>query len=473
MSQNINTASVSDIPKPEPIDALIRVSISDDKLEASVNISPPQNGGVGPNVQSIRTTLASQGVTYGIDTKVLLTISNSPPYNQDVIIARGTKPINGIDGTYTLKFQTIKDNKPKVREDGSVDFHNLEIVENVKKDQILCDITLPTEGKDGTSVKGLRIPCVNGKPVPSLVGNNTRINEEKTQITSSINGQVELINGKINVNETLFIKNNIDNSTGNITVAGNIIVSGSVLPGFTIKAAGNIQVNGSVNSATLIAGGNIVLQRGVIGGSLNTQGDITSKFIENCSVFCKGNIKTDYIMNSNIKCGKNLHTISSISKIVGGKYVVGENIVARIIGSNAGIKTYLEIGTDSSSIERQQKLIKEIPSMETKANSLESLISLLKQFEAAGRLNFEKKQTLDAALFSYENIKNAIIEGKQELEQIADSIKAKGYGKIICSDTIYPGTVIKIGSMTMKVKEDLVGKSLYYSDEGICIGIAK
>lgn len=473
MSESVNTTSVNDIPLPDPIDALITVSISDDKLEASVNISPPQNGGAAPNVQSIRTALTSQGVIYGVDNKVLLGISSNPPYNQNIVIARGTRPINGIDGTFIYRFKTNKDNKPKEREDGTVDFHNLELVENVSKDQVLCDITLPTEGKDGTNVKGVRLPCINGKPVPSLMGNNTRINEDKTQITSAINGQVELINGKINVNETLFIKNNIDNSTGNINVAGNIIVSGSVQPGFIIKAAGNIQVNGSVNSATLVAGGNIVLQRGVIGGTLHADGDITSKFIENCSIFSKGNIKTDYIMNSNIKCGKNLHTVSSISKIVGGKYVVGENIVARIIGSSAGIRTHLEIGTDSSSIERQQELIRDIPAMETKANSLESLISLLKQFEAADRLTYEKKQTLEAALFSYENIKKTIAEGKAELEQISEAIKEKGYGKIICSDTIYPGTFIKIGSMTMKIREDLVGKSLYYTDEGIAIGMAK
>lgn len=472
MTHSINNSTI-DNSAPQPEDALIEVCILNNKLEACVNIVPPKHGGMGPNIQSLKTALTNQNVIYGVDEKTLHDICKTPIYNRNIIVARGTKPVNGIDGTYKILFRVVKDLKPKENKDGTVDFYNLGIVENVKKGQILCTIKPPTKGIDGISVTKEKIPCRNGKPVPLLQGKNTALNKDGTAIFATIDGQVDYVRGKINVNETLFIKENVDLSTGHIKVTGNVIINGAVHRGFVVEAAGNIEIKGRVSSATLIAGGNIILRSGVNGSKINCDEDLISRFIENCSVFAKGNIKTDYIMNSNIKCGKNLQTTSSISKIVGGTYLVGENIEARIIGSSAGINTYLEIGTDSTIIERQLELLKELPSLESKLHSLQSLISLLRQFETAKRLTPEKKQMLDNAVFSYSEISKSIENGKQELEQITESIRTKGYGRIICTGTIHPGTIVKIGSVQAKINEPLIGRTLYHSEEGICIGITK
>lgn len=473
MNQSINNLSDIDESVPLPVDAKLEVSISINKLEASIYIKPPEHGGIGPDIQSIRTSLANKNISYGVNENIIHDICKNPLYNINIKVADGTYPVNGINGTYKILFQAVKDSKPKEREDGTMDFHNLNIIENVKQGQILCTITPPTGGTDGISVKRENLSCLEGKSVPSLLGKNTQLNIDKTEILSKIDGQVDFTHGKINVNETLYIKKDVDMLTGNIKFSGSVIINGTVLPGFVVEATGNIQLKGGASSVTLIAGGNIVLQSGVIGSKLNCDGDLTSRFIENCNVFVKGNIKTDYIMNSNIKCGKNLHTGSSISKIVGGICIVGENIVTRIIGSGAGIKTYLEIGTDSTIIERQQELIKERPTLEAKIHSLNSLISLLRQYEKSNRLTPEKKQMLDDAAFSYQRITELLEKGKQELDHITESIRAKGYGCVICTDTINPGTTVKIGSVHMTIHEPLLGKSLYYSAEGICIGPAK
>lgn len=472
MNDSINNLDTVDDLAHQPIDSIIEVYISNDNLKAVVNIKPPENGGIGPNMNSLRTAIANKNIIHGVNTKTLINICKEPIYNKDIVIANGTNPINGVDGSYKILFETEKNLKPKVKEDGTVDFYNLEIIENVKKEQILCNITFPTEGKDGMSVFGKKILATKGKPVPSLLGNNTKLNEDGTAILSTIDGQADFVNGKIIVNETLFIEGNIDNSTGNLKVTGNIIVNGEVFPGFTVEAAGNIQINGTVSSATLVAGGNIVLKNGIIGGKLRCDGDLTSRFIENCDTFVKGDIKTDYVLNSNIKCGKTLQATSKISKIIGGCYLVGENIEARTIGSIAGTKTFLELGTDSDIIQRQQELTREIPLLETKVESLIPLISLLKQFEAAKRLTPDKKQALDDAIFTYNQITETIENGKQELEQISESIKSKGYGRIVCTDTIHSGTTVKIGTLQMKVQNPIIGKSIYYSKDNIRIGTA-
>lgn len=472
MNHSNNNASTNDKSVPQPVDSIIEVSISNNRLEASVNIKPPQHGGIEPDIQSLRKILSSHNITHGVNGKILLDICKNRIYDEDVKVAQGTYPTNGVDGSYQIHFDTAKNSKPIEKDDGSVDFYNLESFENVKQDQLLCTIIHPIEGIDGISVSREKIPYIKGKPVPSLLGKNTKLSDDGLEIIATIDGQVDYSQGKINVFETLYIKDDVDNSTGNIKVAGNVIVNGTVLSGFVVEATGNIQIHGGLSSVTLIAGGDIVLRGGVIGGNLICEGDLTSRFIESCKVFVKGDIKTDYVMNSDIKCGKNLHAINSISKIVGGKYLVGENIQANIIGSNASIKTYLELGTDPSTIKRQQELTKEIPPLETKKHSLESLIYLLQQFEASNRLTAEKKQMLDNALFSYNEIIELIENGKLELNKITESIKLKGYGRVICKGILHSGTTVKIGSVQTTIHDTMFNKSLYYSEDGICIGNA-
>lgn len=466
-----NGVADSEILK-KPVDASIEVSVSSDKLQAILNIKPPENGGSPCNFPTIRKTLVDNGIRYGLDTQKLLSICENPRYNEDIIVAEGLAPIHGVDGSFDIKFNTKEDCKLVRKEDGSVDYYNLDNIENIKKDQLLCTIVHPKKGKDGMSVLGKKINHVKGKTVRSLTGKNTYLNKEGTEIRSKIAGQVTYVHGKIQVDETFYIRNDVDTSTGNIDVVGNVVVGGTVLPGFVVKATGNIQIEKGLSSVTLIAGGDIILRRGIIVGDISCDGDLSSKFIENCKVRVKGDIKTDYIMNSDVKCGKSLEAINSISKIVGGSYLVGGNIKANTIGSPANVKTYLEIGIDPKIIRSRKELSKELEALEDQSKSLESLISLFKKLEASGQLPPDKKSSLDNSIYSYNAIKKSIEAGRSELNELTELIKSKSSGRVICKGKLYFGTTVKIASARKKINDTLSNKSLYYSKGDIHIGNA-
>lgn len=452
---------------PPPIDAVIHITISPNNLEAYLNIEPPVNGGNPPTLEKIENVLSGSRVTYGIDKGKLKEISENPIYNSDIIIAKGVQATNGVDGTYALHFNPEKDMKPKERPDGTVDYQDLGIVENVKKGQTLCTITLPKDGMEGMTVTGKRIMPINGKPVPHMVGKNAKLNEQGTVIYSTINGQVEYKHRKITVSETFYVKENVDNSTGNIKVNGNVKIKGMVLSGFVVEAEGNIDIGGTVESAKIKAGGNLILRSGINGSEIVCGGDMTSRFIENCNVIIKGAAKSEYIMNSNIRCGKSLQIIGSLARITGGSFVIGQDLITPIIGSSMGAKTYLELGTDPSVIERQQEILKEIPVLEKQIKSLSQLISLLKQYEAANRLDSEKKGVLDEALYNYEANMSTLESDNEELKEIDEMIVTKGYGRIQCKRTIYPGTFVKIGEAKLSVSEPLNNVILYNDNDKI------
>jgi uncharacterized protein (DUF342 family) len=132
-----------------PVDAVVSISVSGDRLKAFLSISPPENGGAAPTLESLRIALAEHGVCFGVDERRLAELSESPAYGRMLLIAQGRAPENGKDGSFTLQVHTEKDGKPRERADGTVDYHDLGLVENVRKGQLLCDIMLPTEGRPG------------------------------------------------------------------------------------------------------------------------------------------------------------------------------------------------------------------------------------------------------------------------------------------------------------------------------------
>lgn len=458
---------------PPAVDAAAHASVSSDQLEAYINLEPPSNGGEPVTMELMTAALEKSGISYNIDTKRLEELIKLPFYGEDILIATGEMPENGTDGTISFTFETDTSKlKPKENADGSVDFHDLGIVQNVTKGHVLAIITPPTEGKPGMSVRGKDLNQKKGKPVPSYVGKNTELNEDGTQILSKIDGQISFDGRKVSVQETYYIRGDVDNSTGDVKVQSSLDVSGIVLPGFKVEAGKNICVKGTVENAEVRAGGNIELMSGITGSELYCEGDLTCRFIESCNVFVKGEITAEYILNSNIKCGKSIKTVGRRAKIIGGNCLAGHNIVTTTIGSIANVKTRLELGTDHTVIQRQQELMQKVPDLETSINKLKPLLSLLTQMEEHDRLTPEKAEILSKVKYSYNASVDELQKTEKELEDIAERINSRGYGRILCEGTIYPGTTVVIGPTTLNVYEQLVNTSLYYNEGNINTGVA-
>jgi uncharacterized protein (DUF342 family) len=144
-----------------------------------------------------------------------------------------------------------------------------------------------------------------------------------------------------------------------------------------------------------------------------------------------------------------------------------------MIGSPSVVKTKLELGSDPISIERQQELLELIPELEKQIKAIEPLLKLLQQLEAANRLTPDKAEALTKAKHTFHTQSAMLEDARMELNEINSAIFNKGFGRVICPGTIYPGTVVSIGSALYNVTDNLINASLYYRDGFIAIGIAK
>ena len=446
----------------KPVRVDIKTFVSPDKLKAYLMIETSEKG-VFLSVERLKDALMLNKIHYGIDESALRGLCSKPLYGERIEVASGLAPVNGENAASTFYVNVAKSFLPKEKPDGSIDFFDLDIVENVSKGQLLCTISKPTVGTEGISVTNERIKPVSGKTLSPINGKHTRINKEGNEIYAEIDGQVEFDGKKINVNDSFYIEN-VDYTTGNIKVNGNLFVRGIIIPGFSVEAGGNIEIKGMVDSAKIRAGGNIVLRSGITVSEIHCEGDLTSRFIEKCSALVKGSIKSEFILNSNIKCGESLYIAGQLSKFLGGSCLVGKDIVVKDIGSPLGIPTEVELGSAQNLVHRQQELTALVPKLEKQIASLELLIERLQQLDPTNRLPQDKKDLLETALANCEANRSEVEDAKQELEKIGEMIMKKGFGKIICSGNIYPETRVKFGNKNMTVLDTLKGASLYYSE---------
>lgn len=454
------------------VNSTASIMVSPDKMKAYISFTPPENGRM-LSLEEVFELLSKSGVIYGISRTNLETIIKYPVYNEMVCIAEGTPPVNGQNGRVEFHFDTKRDAKPTIMEDGRVDFRELNLIQSVTQGQTLCTLIPPLPGVAGKTVYGTDIRASDGKPAVLPKGRNVSVSEDGTALVAGISGQVSYMDGKVNIFATYEVPADVDNSTGNINFVGNVIIRGNVLSGFSVEAGGNVEVWGVVEGAVIKAGGDIVLRRGMQGmgkGTLVSGGDIIARYIEHSNVEAKNNIKAEAIMHSNVKCGNKLELSGRKGLLVGGSCRVGKEIVAKVIGSHMATVTDLEVGVDPSLRERYKAVKEEISRIETDLKKAEQAITILKKLEMAGALTPDKQEIMAKSVRTKVFFTSKVAELKEELAMLEAKLQQDAYGKIRCFNVIYPGTKVAIGSCLMYVRENLQYCSLYRDGADVRVG---
>lgn len=452
--------------------AMFTVAISSAGMEAYLRITG-QPGAPMPAFKDLIEILKSNNVVFGLKNDAIERLLEAPVFGEDVCIAVGIPPVNGENGRVEFYFDIEKDSKPTILEDGRVDFRELNLIENVRSGQKLCGLIPPTDPEDGMSVLGLP---VKGKPGKSAIlprGRNVRISEDGQYAVSVIDGQVSYEDKQINVFACYEVKDDVDNSIGNICFIGNVVIRGNVLSGFTVEAGGTVEVWGVVEAASIKAGGDIILRKGMHGlgkGSLQSGGNIVAKYIESSIVEAKNNITSEAIMHSTVKCGNILELTGRKGLLVGGNCKVGREVRAKVIGSHLATITELETGLDPTIRERYKTVKEEISTAENDIKKAEQAVTILQKLEQAGSLNEEKREMMVKSIRTKIHLSTRLKELKSEMLELDMKLHQDLPGKIKAISFIYPGTRVSIGSCMMYVKETLQYCTLYRDGADVRVG---
>ncbi|MBN2532494.1 MAG: FapA family protein [Spirochaetales bacterium] len=441
-------------------DASISVDIMDMEMRVYMEVTSPRLGGADLTYESIMAILKNNGVLFGHLEDEVKRFEDYPQYNTRILIAEGLKPQNGADAKVQYHFNTERGHIQLREEAGRVDFKELNLIENVVAGQVLAKKIPPEKGINGRTVTGKTIPAKSGNDVQIAVGKNVKLSEDGITVISEINGQVMLLAGKINVEPIYTVNGDVNLQTGNILFLGTVIVKGSVLDGFSIKAAGNIEVKGNVGKCVLDAEGDIIIHQGILGkngGHVKSGKTVYSKFIEHARIEASEYVVVNEgILHSMVDANKKIICQGRRASIVGGKLRASEEINAKNLGSIAGTETILEVGYDPSSKEKLSLFDKKKIDIEKELDEIElNIKTLLNLKKVQRKLSEEKQNYLTELSNKRDTIKTELDRINEEMDDIkAHLMSLKKEGKISASEKVFPGVKIYIRDAYLEVKNE-------------------
>ncbi len=436
--------------KELPVSEDMVLTVSDNRMSAIARFYPPSNTGSIMNQEEIIRSIGYQGIKYGIQKDQIEDFLADRQYCTDYYIAAGTPEVQGTDAEITYHFNTAPNAKPKLNEDGSVDFHNLETFSVVKQGDVVATLVKEVYGITGKDVLGNELA-----PRPVLVkrlkyGKDIEISEDELSITSLIDGHV-LLNSeeKVMVSNIYVIEGDVDTSTGDIKYDGNIVVRGNVRAGYTIIATGNIDIDGVVEGARVFSQGQIVLKRGIQGmgkGVLHAKGKIIAKFIESAMVSSEQSVETESIMHSKVDAKTEVIVRGKKGVIVGGHVRATMLINAQRAGSAMGGTTVLQVGADPGLQDKVKALGEEKKNLEADQHKLRQILDLFQAKKEKGQLDPEKSVLLDKNRETYDVVLNRLKEIEAELEQCHEGLAEIKQAKIKVNHEVNQGVKIMMGN---------------------------
>lgn len=453
------------------LDSNLELNISKNLMEAHLMLLKEYAVDDIPDTASVISLLQTY-IKYGLLEEALDPFLKNNNPGKSVLIAKGKNAISGKDGEIQYHFSTEKLLIPRLLPDGTVDYKDLGAVNNIRKGDLLAQVIPPTEGENGINVLGQPISATTGKFPLLKHGKNTRLSEDGLFLYTEVDGQVIFRDGTVVADNILHLEE-IGVGTGNIMFDGNVFVKKDVLNGFSLHASGLVEIKGKVEGGEVYTSSDLLIRLGIQGYSkykVETQGSLSTKFVENAIVHVDGNVTAEAIMHSEVESGGNILCIGKKGLIVGGTVKATHEIIARTIGSSMATMTVVEVGSDPKLKKRYQENQEFLQENEPKLESILMNINIFETLKKSNKLDENKLKLLDSLKKAQESLEFEIDRIKQELVEMDETFKFLSNGRIRVSEKIYPGVKVVIGNAFLFIRDELQNCSLYREGADIRIG---
>lgn len=324
--------------------------VEPDAMSAWLYLTPPDQGQIYTK-NDLVTYLEHKGIVKGFHSSNLSAMIKKKVYNREILVAQGQQSIDGKDGYFEYLFTPEEYGVPKIRKDGTVDYTNMSALQNVHKGDKVAVYHYAIQGVDGYTIYGGELKAKPAKDLPPMRGRG--IMREDNIYYAQMDGKVEAKQGKIDIQNVHEISGDVTMIIGKIEFFGDVIINGNVESGVVIRAGRNIEVHGTTGCASLFAGGDVILSRGIQGGGkISARGSVFADFIENTTVEAGGMVHSNTILNAHVAAKDKVVTSGRKGCIIGG-YVHGlKGIEAITAGSDVEVKTVLHCGYEMQEYEK-------------------------------------------------------------------------------------------------------------------------
>jgi uncharacterized protein (DUF342 family) len=453
-------------------DTQIKTRIADDQLSAYITITSGYAGKL-PTLKSIRKELELFGIKRGISNKRLKSLVKQsakalPEEVFEELIAKGLPPRVGKSSKLKPLVQNALDRilRPQAVGTARVDMRNLGAIICVQKNTELLRRMPPTDGRKGFTVGGEVINAKSGEWVKFRPGDGTVISDgDENLLLSDITGMPKFKDEKMWV-DSVFTCKGVNVGTGNVNYDGSVIVSGDVTEKMEIYATGDVTINGFVESATIYAGGDIIITEGAMGKvndsgteystSLTSKGNVHVQHGQGLDINCSGDVTVGrQLAYSRINC-KGKVTVGAIDKPNGNIFACTikcqNTITAGTLGAVSGSNLSIDFSDGFNTLlERKDTLDELLKKIKQNNNRhLERIKIINSKFipqEMQVRVD-EANQLLKSETHLLELLENKAKEMNKSKEKYQTDIQ------LIANKRVYPGVVVKLNNRTWRAERE-------------------
>jgi uncharacterized protein (DUF342 family) len=473
-------------------DATFVVEVADDKMSASAEITAAL-GGQHMSAKAILDAAQAGKVYKGFSKEQLISLAKraaKAPAGSMVKceIANGKLPIEGKNSYIKFLVESAQDRilKPKKRDDGTVDMRDLGDIICVKIGDTLAKKIPLTNGIPGYTVTGDILDSSPGTDIEILVGEGTALSPKDSSIlVSTLVGLPRIIANGMEVDNVYHLKN-VDVGTGHVKFKGSVIIDGDIGEGMKVVATGDISIGGFVESATLDAGGDITIGKGIIGkkqevesvdiskihlsAHIKAGGKVFAKYCQYADITCDSLRIENQIMHSLVKVNKTVwvgREEKANGKLIAGYISAGQSVHAGTIGATAGSMTIITFADRMH--ECLAKIVEIDESVKAQSGILlglkDAVIKLKKRSKDKAKLEIMAKII---STYRYHTKKMAEFSADKESykEQLQEYMTS---GSVEASEKVYPSVQVIIGECHDKTRREYGPSRFIYQDQKVHI----
>ncbi len=369
-----------------------------------------------------------------------------------------------------------KDLQPAPDSNVAVDYYHSDLATPVTCGQPLAHLELIIPGTDPATNRQKDLQNLIITEPAEIISATVELSEENDEllVISRKDGFPALVDKKIVVYDRLIINNDINFHTGNIDCPEDVLINGSIMAGFKVKA-NNLTVNGSIENAEVVCRGDLICSGGIVACNdfpLICTGNLWAKYIENSSLEIKNNLFiSGSSLHNSIKVAGSIILCHDSAILVGGKCEAGHSLYSGVIGAKWATPTEIILGCDPFLAQKLKNHYQNLKKIATELDELKDRIEQINTYlqhedgkttsKEAHKLQEERELLQSKVSFTAQKHKSAHQKCELLEQQIAEFKKSNRDAGLHVANQLFSGVNLTIKDASTRIEEETAGITVF------------
>ncbi len=343
---------------------------------------------------------------------------------------------------------------------GAVDFWQRRGNPSVGNGELIATLWESRRGADGADVYGTKLPAPAPAAVRLRAGANVRsepADDDRVLFFATNDGRVRHGGGVVTVDNVFSVAGDVGLETGYIEHRGAVFVKGDVAAGSRIQSGGDCEVKGTVESAVLDVGGDLVVHGGIVGVGaepIRVRGRVQAKFILDAEIEAGEGLRAESeIMHSQIRCRGPVDVPKG--RIVASEVTALGPVTTGVAGGGGLSRTLVVAGVDHLWAARYAGRQEEAKGHEKSIARIRQTVTPLLEREKT--LTPQQREAATELLARVSLLEAAAVEAREAAEQFAADSRARADAKVVVLQKAHADTVFQVGDARVTLDEEREG----------------